>query len=190
MGGPNKLLAEIEGMPMVRRVVAAVCAAKLSQIVVVTGHEQEKVQSALQGLPLRFVHNPAFAKGLSTSLKTGIRSLVETVDAALVCLGDMPALSPTLITRLIAAFRPGSDGDIVVPVREGQRGNPVLIGRRHFASLLRLTGDVGAREVIRKRAKAVIEIEVDDDGAFLDLDTPQALAEYRAGSAGSSRGSQ
>jgi molybdenum cofactor cytidylyltransferase len=186
MRGPNKLLADIDGAPLVRRVAEAATAAALAESIVVTGHEREKIEAALDGLPLRFVHNAEFAGGLSTSLKAGIRALPPSTDAALVCLGDMPEIGPDLVRRLVAAFAPAAGRDIVVPVRGGRRGNPVLIGKRHFAAIKRLKGDVGARELIQARADAVVEVPVEDDGAFVDLDTPEALADYRARAAAGS----
>jgi molybdenum cofactor cytidylyltransferase len=180
MGGLNKLLADIEGAPLVRRVAEAASGADLADSVVVTGHEREKVQAALAGLPVRFVHNSRFADGISTSIKAGLRALGDDAAGALVCLGDMPGLSAGLIRRLAAAFAPNTGKDIIVPVRGGRRGNPVLIGRRHFPAITKLTGDVGARALIQARPEAVTEVEVGDDGAFVDLDTPEALADYRA----------
>ncbi len=180
MRGPNKLTADIDGAPLVRRVAEAVANAGLAEIIVVAGHEREKVEAALAGLPLRIVVNRRFADGLSTSLKAGIAALGPSIDGALVCLGDMPGIGPALIARLARAFAPESGRDIVVPARDGRRGNPVLIGKRHFAAIGKLTGDVGARELIQARAEAVVEVEVGDDGAFVDLDTPEALADYRA----------
>src|SRR5262249_5131022 len=132
------------------------------------------------GLPVRFVHNLSFAEGLSTSLKAGIRGLGDGIEGALVCLGDMPEISPALIAHLVAGFAPEKGKDIVVPVQGGRRGNPVLIGSRHFAGTKKLSGDMGARELIQARADAVVEVQVGDDGAFVDLDTPEALADYRA----------
>jgi molybdenum cofactor cytidylyltransferase len=161
-------------------VAEAVTNAGLAETVVVTGHEREKVESALAGLPLRFIVNRKFAEGLSTSLKAGVAALGPGIDGALVCLGDMPEIGPALIARLVAAFTPEKGKDIVVPVRGGRRGNPVLIGKRHFAAIKKLSGDIGARELIQARTEAVIEIEVGDDSAFVDLDTPEALADYRA----------
>jgi molybdenum cofactor cytidylyltransferase len=92
----------------------------------------------------------------------------------------MPGVEPALIARLAGAFAPEQGKDIVVPVRAGRRGNPVLIGKRHFPAIKTLTGDVGARALIQARRDAVTEVEVGDDGAFVDLDTPEALADYRA----------
>lgn len=186
MRGPNKLVAEIDGVPLVRRVAAAVVGAGLVKTIVVTGHEREKVAAALAGLPLRTVVNHKFADGLSTSLRAGIAALGPGIDGALVCLGDMPEITRDLIARLVAAFAPESGRDIVVPVRAGRRGNPVLIGKRHFAAIKKLSGDVGARALVQAHAGAVAEVEVGDDGAFVDLDTPEALADYRARAAAGS----
>ena len=186
MRGPNKLLADIDGAPLLRRVAEAVAEAGLAKIVVVTGHEREKVEAALAGLPLRTVVNRKFRDGLSTSLKAGIAALGPGIDGALVCLGDMPGITADLLRRLVAAFAPAEGRDIVVPVRDGRRGNPVLLGKRHFRAVKALTGDVGARDLIQAHPGAVVEVAVGDDGAFVDLDTPEALADYRARAAAAS----
>ncbi len=180
MQGPNKLLAEIGGTPLVRRVAEAAIAAIRADVVVVTGHDHARVEAALAGLPVRFVHNPNFAQGMSTSLKAGIRACGDEIEGAVVMLGDMPETAPALIEGLVAAFDPAARRDLVVPVRGGRRGNPVLIGSRHFPAIARLEGDVGARDILQANAAAIVEIPVGDDAAFLDLDTPEALAAYRA----------
>ncbi len=176
MGGPNKLLEEFGGKPLVRRAAEAALASVASSVIVVTGHDEIAVRKALEGLNLRFVQNPDYAEGLSTSLKAGIRALDSSVTAAVVCLGDMPGVSSALIDRLIAAFEPERGALIVAPGRKGLRGNPVLWARRFFPEILKLEGDMGARKLASSYAEGVVEIEVEDDGAFLDIDTPEALA--------------
>jgi len=186
MAGPNKLLADVEGAPLIRRVAEAVAGAGLSETLVVTGHRADDVERALDGLPVRFAHNRRYEGGLSTSLKRGIGAVEDSADAALVCLGDMPEIGADLVRQLVAAFAPKTGKDIVVPVRQGRRGNPVLIGRRHFSAIKKLKGDAGARGLIQANKDAVVEVEVADDAAFIDLDTPEALADYRARGAGKS----
>ena len=101
-------------------------------------------------------------------------------DGALVLLGDMPGISPALLDKLIAAFDPGEDRAICVATRHGKRGNPVLWARRFFPEILAIEGDVGARHLIGQYADMVVEVEAADDGPLTDIDTPEALAAYRA----------
>jgi molybdenum cofactor cytidylyltransferase len=180
MGTLNKLLIVIDGKPMVRHVVDAVLAAGVAPLVVVTGHQQEQVAAALAGVAAEIVDNPAFAQGLSTSLKRGLAALPDDVDAALVCLGDMPRVTPAEIERLVAAFNPVEGRGIIVPTWHGKRGNPVLWARRFFAEMGDVAGDVGARHLIGAYPEAVVEIEMEGDAVLTDIDTPQALARLAA----------
>ncbi|WP_316233108.1 molybdopterin-binding/glycosyltransferase family 2 protein [Bradyrhizobium sp. SZCCHNPS2010] len=181
MGGPNKLLAELEGKKLVRIVAEQALASKACEVIVVTGHQADLVEQALADLRVRFVRNPDFAGGLASSVKAGIAAVSENADGAVVCLGDMPMVSSEMLDRLIDTFEPDRGNLIVVPVADGRRGNPVLWSRRFFQELMTLDGDVGARHLIAKHAEAVAEVPVEGDGAFLDIDTPQALDAARRG---------
>ncbi|HEY9212101.1 MAG TPA: NTP transferase domain-containing protein, partial [Ancylobacter sp.] len=171
----NKLSAMLDGEPLVRRAVCSALVAHARPVIVVTGHEPASVKAALAGLDVVFVHNPDFAEGLSTSLKAGIAALPEDIEAAVVMLGDMPKVGGALIDRLAGALAADSGQLIAVPVREGRRGNPVAWARRLFPALMALTGDVGARHLIADYAEAVVEVPVEDDGAFVDIDTRDEL---------------
>jgi molybdenum cofactor cytidylyltransferase len=179
MGGPNKLLAEIDGKKLVRIAAEQALASKASEVVVVTGHQAELVEKALEGLKVKFVRNADFAGGLASSVKAGIAVAPESADGAVICLGDMPLIDARLIDRLIEAFAPDRGNLIVVPVADGRRGNPVLWSRRFFKELMTLDGDTGARHLIAKHAEAMAEVPVEGDSAFLDIDTPQALEAAR-----------
>jgi molybdenum cofactor cytidylyltransferase len=176
MGGPNKLLAEIEGVPMVTRVAQRLLSSRARPIVAVLGNRADEIDAALGRLPVERVRNPDFADGLSTSLKAGIAALSDDLDGALVCLGDMPLVSGRHIDRLIAAFNPLEGRAIIVPTRRGKRGNPVLWAKRFFSEMAKISGDVGARHLIGEHAELVAEVEMDDDAVLVDIDTPEALA--------------
>ncbi|WP_407048613.1 NTP transferase domain-containing protein [Methyloraptor flagellatus] len=175
MGGPNKLLAEIDGKPLVRRAAEAALGSRAASVTVVTGHMEPTVRAALADLPIAFVSNPAFAQGLSTSMKAGLGAVPEDAEAAIVCLGDMPAIESATIDKLIEAYAPERGQLIVVPTHGGKRGNPVVIARRFFDDLARVEGDIGARQVIQGYPEAVVEVEI-GAAVALDLDTPEALA--------------
>jgi molybdenum cofactor cytidylyltransferase len=180
MGGPNKLLAEIGGRPLIRIAAEQALASRARPVIVVTGHQHDKVAAALKGLDVRLMHNPGFAEGLSTSLKTGLAAVPDEADGAVVCLGDMPQVNAELIDRLAAAFDPERGALVVVPTIGGKRGNPVVWARRFFAELMGLDGDVGARHLIGRYPEAVTEVPLSDTAALTDVDTPEALLKVRA----------
>jgi molybdenum cofactor cytidylyltransferase len=180
MGGPNKLTAEIGGKPLVRIAAEHALASRADPVIVVTGHQRAGVEAALEGLPVRLVHNSDFADGLSTSLKAGLAAVPQEADGAIVCLGDMPQVSAGLIDRLIGAFDPDRNVLVVVPTIGGKRGNPVLWSRRFFPDLAQLEGDVGARHLIASYAEVVAEVPLEDAAALTDIDTPEALRAVKA----------
>jgi molybdenum cofactor cytidylyltransferase len=179
MGGPNKLLAEVDGTPMVAHVARRLLASRARPIIAVLGNAADTVDAALGRLPVERVRNPDFAEGLSTSLKRGIAALPPDLDGVLVCLGDMPLISGRHLDRLIAAFNPLEGRAIIVPTRKGKRGNPVLWAKRFFPEMAGLAGDVGAKHLIGEHAELVAEVEMDDDAILVDIDTPEALDALR-----------
>ncbi|MEA2904725.1 MAG: molybdenum cofactor cytidylyltransferase [Alphaproteobacteria bacterium] len=180
MGGPNKLLAEIGGRPLVRIAAEEALGSRARPVIVVTGHERERIEAALAGLPVRLVHNADFASGLGSSVRAGIAAVPADADGVVVCLGDMPQVNAPLIDRLIAAFDPERGALAVMPTTEGRRGNPVLWSRRFFPELMAIEGDVGARHLITRYGEAVVEVPVSGKGALIDVDTPEALTGVRA----------
>lgn len=172
MGDANKLIATVDGTPLVRIAAEAALGSGVTELTVVTGHAPGAVESALEGLDFTRVHNPDFADGLSTSLRAGLASLPADVDGVVVLLGDMPGVTAATVDRLIDAFH--ADG-IVVPTFDGQRGNPVIWSRKFFPDLMAVVGDSGGRRIIETNRDAVTEVEF-GPAVTLDVDTPEALA--------------
>ena len=178
MAPHNKLLvADRSGKPMIARVVDNILSAAAARpILVVTGHRADDIRAALGGRPVTFVDAPAYEAGLAESLKAGIAAVPENAAAAIVCLGDMPLVTARIIDRLIAAYDADEGRTIVVPTHQGRAGNPVLWDRRYFAEILRLSGDGGARGLLKQHMEQVAEVEVDDDAVLRDFDTVDSLA--------------
>ncbi|MBI5898307.1 MAG: NTP transferase domain-containing protein [Rhodocyclales bacterium] len=174
MGGANKLLCEVDGVPMVRRAANAALASRCVSVQVVTGHQAEAVEQALSGLEVECLRNPDHATGMASSLRTGLAALPEEADAVVVMLADMPRVGASLIDRLIAAWDSRAPR-IVAPVRGGRRGNPILWPRALVAEMATVEGDVGARSLLQTHADRVARVEWDDDAIFADVDTPAAL---------------
>ena len=170
MAGRNKLLMDVKGRTMIARVVAAVLASRARPAIVVTGHEAERVRTALAAESVAFVHNPDYRQGMSASLRAGLGAVPADSDGAMICLADMPDVTAAAIDRLIAAFDPAERRAICVPTHNGQRGNPVLWARRFIPEMQALTGDTGARALITKHAGFVFEVAMDDAGVLFDVD--------------------
>ena len=176
----TKLIAKLDGKPLVRRVAEAALAAKARPIVVVTGYARSSVEAAVADLDVELAFNPEFASGLASSLRVGLSAMPGHVVGALVLLGDMPWIEPRLIDALIDAFLARKDALAAAPLREGRRGNPVLLGRGLFGAAMGLEGDEGARRLIGALSAAeLVEVEASDMSVTYDIDTPDDLAAAR-----------
>jgi molybdenum cofactor cytidylyltransferase len=178
----NKLLAASAGAPLIARIVGAALGSSVCDVIVVTGHQRAEVQRALgvAEASVRFVFNPEYANGISSSIGAGIGTLARDVDAAIVCLADMPEIRASHLAALIAAFEASDGGAICVPHYQGRRGNPVLWPARDFRRLQTLRGDVGGRPLLDRYADRVCRVEMPDDAILNDVDTPEALAAHAA----------
>lgn len=174
MGAANKLLCPVEGEPMVTHAVAAAIASRARPVIVVTGHEAEKVEAVLpQGVTV--VRNADHASGIASSLRCGLAAVPDGPEAAVVLLGDMPRVGAATIDRLIALFEEAPQVAAVAPSWQGQPGNPVLLARRLFPDVMRLEGDQGARRLFAGRSD-VMTVAMEDPAVAIDIDTPEALA--------------
>src|SRR6185312_7904720 len=176
--GASKMVLEVNGKPLVRHAAEAALEGGLSPVVVVTGHDRTGVEKALSGLPVSFVHNPDYASGLSTSLKTGIAALPPDSDGAMVLLGDMPGVNAGLVRQIAAPFDPAKGRAICIATAKGERGHPVLWARRYFPEIMTLQGDAGAKTLLAAHAAEICEVPSPGAAALTDIDTKADLAAF------------
>jgi molybdenum cofactor cytidylyltransferase len=178
-GSEPKLLALLDGRPLVRHAAEAALAAQARPVVAVLGAHAEAVENALAGLDLTPVRNADYREGLSTSLRAGLAVLPSVCTAAIVMLGDMPLVSAAQIDALARAFaRASGVPSAVVPMHEGRRGNPVLLNLRLLGDgIAGLRGDRGAGPLLAGRTD-VLEV-AGEPGTSLDIDTPDGLVVLR-----------
>lgn len=170
-GAENKLLAELDGEPIVRRAAETLVAADLDPVVVVLGADAARVRAAIEDLPVHVVVNPSYADGQSTSVAAGVDAVAEHVEAFVIALGDMPWVTPASVATLVDAYAAGA-GDAIAAAHGGERGNPVLFDARYADDLRDLDGDVGGREILREHGTLV---ETGDPGVRRDVDRPDDL---------------
>ena len=178
-----KQLLELDGRPLVRWVATAALGSRLTEVVAVLGHQATRVGAALEGLAVKAVENPDYARGQSTSVRAGLAAVTPRARAALFVPADQPLLSSRLIDRLIDAYhdaaRRGREAPIVVPAHRGRRGAPVLFDRSYFAELAALEGDAGGRRLLPRHRSRILEVEVADALELEDTDTAADLARLK-----------
>ncbi len=170
--GASKMLADIGGEPMIRRVVRTVKQAGVGPVHVVTGHDAERIASAVAGLCDGCAHNPLYRDGMGTSIAAGVASLPSDCDAAMVVLGDQPLVSADHLMQLVETWQE-QPHRTVASSYDGTVGPPALFPRAQFGALAALRGDQGARDLLRDPQADVVLIEC--DGPMPDVDTRDDL---------------
>lgn len=177
--GGGKQILPLAGRPLLAHAIDAARQAPLDPLLVVLGAAFDEIVAAIDLTGTVVVRNRDYAAGQSTSVCAAVLALPDDVDAVMFLLGDQPGVSPEAIARLVAAFQ--TTGAAIVQPRYAQgRGNPVLIARALFPALLDLTGDVGARPLIRQHADLVHLVELPGLSRPDDIDTPEEYARARA----------
>jgi molybdenum cofactor cytidylyltransferase len=178
-GEEPKLLARFCGKALVRHAAEAAAHSTAGPVIVVTGYRADVVETELKGLPVQIVHNPQYADGLSTSLKAGFSALPPEARAAIILLGDMPFVRPGLINALVGGWHARGEPTALVPVLNGQRGNPVVLSRAIQTKITGLSGDVGAGSILRGRLD-VLEWPTEDPAIIQDIDTREEFTKHQS----------
>lgn len=177
MGRLKATLPLADGHTFLSRIVGTFLEAGIDDVVVVVGHEAELVVSAFNrsGLPARFVRNPDFARGQLSSILVGLRAIDRPgVAAMLLTLVDVPLVTAGTVRAVLEQYR-RARAPIVRPTSGARHGHPVLIDRSLFDALRGADPSTGAKAVVREHASAAGDIEIADEGAFTDFDTPDDL---------------
>lgn len=164
----NKLLALVDGDPLVRHAARTLRAAAVDSVFVVVGHDAERVRDALADFAVTVVENPRYETGQSTSVAAAVGALPNDAEYAVFALADMPDVATETVDRLVAVARE-QGVDAVVPTYDGRRGNPVVFHRRQFDRLAAVDGDRGGRALFADIP--VTRVAVDDPGVLRDVDT-------------------
>ncbi len=181
MGRPKALLP-VDGETFIERIVGALKASRVEKIIVVLGHNAEEMQQRMEQLPVTILINPEYKLGQLSSLQVALRYLKsdESCDGMLVHLVDHPYIDSALVDLMIERFYE-SNKLIVVPRCQGKRGHPVIFSRALFAELLNAPLDRGAKAVVNAHRDETLEIETDDAGIAVDIDTPELYRRHVKG---------
>jgi molybdenum cofactor cytidylyltransferase len=178
--GRFKPLLPFNGRTVIEQIVSVLLESLVAEVLVVTGHDHEAVEQRLAGWPIRTVYNPHYITGeMLSSIQAGLKAAVA--DAALIALGDQPALERSVVVEIISAHRHGL-GSIIFPSYQMRRGHPLLVGRKHWADILALGEQQTLREFFKGAVRGIYHVEVDTPSVLQDMDTPadyqRALQDY------------
>lgn len=174
MDSANKLLMKYGDKTLVEQVVDNVLASAAAEVIVALGHQADKIRETLKDRSVRFAVNQDFKLGMTTSIHTAVKAASTEANGYMICLSDQPFILSQEFTRLILAFevalaKPGSD--IVVPVYQGQRGNPVILSSKFRNDILAHKGLKGCKGIIKENPNAVCEVEMTTQNILIDIDT-------------------
>ncbi|MDO8774482.1 MAG: nucleotidyltransferase family protein [Burkholderiaceae bacterium] len=171
MGGVAKSLIRLQGVPLINRQLIALSGAGVDEVVVVTGHARDAIEAQVQSFPVTLAYNPAYREGQQGSVRVGLVALNGNFDAVFIVLADQPLIGTGDLTELIAAFKKRPTGNVVVPVVNGQRGNPILLDGVARAQILASDTHLGCRHLIERQPELVHVHETANLRFVTDLDT-------------------
>jgi len=180
MGGVAKPLIRLQGVPLISRQLVALSGAGVDEVVVVTGHARNAVEELMRGFSVTLAHNEAHAQGQEGSVRAGLAALSGSFDAVFIVPVDQPLIAADDLTELIGAFKKRPAGHVVVPVVDGQRGNPILLDEVAQAQILASGANLGCRHLIERQPELVHVHKTANIRFITDLDTVedvQALAQ-------------
>ena len=181
--GQNKLFIEVEGEPLVRRVVGRASRAGLEPLIVVLGHEAEHVQQALEGIHFQPVLNPEYARGVNSSLRAGILAVSDTAArAAVIVLADMPFVTTAMMAGVVEKYRQ-SDAPLVISDYDGENAPPILYDRSLFGELATSEGQGCGKHVVRRHRHEAESVSWPVE-ALADLDAPEDYERLKASMVG------
>ena len=180
MGGVAKPLIRLQGVPLINRQLIALSGAGVDEVVVVTGHARDAIEAQVQSFPVSLAHNPDYRSGQQSSVRVGLAALRGNFDAVFVVLADQPLIGAGDLTELISAFKKSpkrEGGQVVVPVVNGQRGNPILLDEEARLQILASDTNLGCRHLIERQPELVHVHESSNTRFVTDLDTLDDLAQ-------------
>jgi molybdenum cofactor cytidylyltransferase len=170
--GTQKLLLPFGGVPLIRHVVEQVAAAPPRQLLIVVANDRAAIEAAVVGIPASIVVNPNPDGDMLSSIRAGLRELLDEGQGILVVLGDQPAIRTEVIDELRKAYETSGAG-IVVPAHEGRRGHPILFSSKYRREILTQFDDVGLRGLVEAHPQDVHEVAVADESILSDMDVPE-----------------
>ena len=174
MGGENKLVKKIHGMPLIQLSVKNILNSSIDELIIVLGHQKEIIEKLInKNEKIKFVFNKNFESGMASSIKTGLDHLSNNTESFFISLGDMPMVNASIYNQLIKSK---DSKEIIVPTYKGQQGNPVLFSESMKEKIIEITGDAGAKKILNLNKNKILNIEINDHCVIRGFNTQDDFA--------------
>ena len=169
MNGENKLIKQIQDIPLIKLSVKNILASSIDELIIVLGYQKEIIEKLIdKNKKIKFVFNKDFESGMASSIKTGLNHLSKKTDAFFICLGDMPMISQNIYNQLIKSK---NNKEIIIPTYKGQQGNPVLFSKSMKKVIMSVNGDVGAKKILEMNKDKILFCKINDISVTKDFNT-------------------
>ncbi len=179
MGKEDKITYNFKNKPMISHIVEAALSSHIKDIIIIAGKNYRKIEQIIQHDNVKIKYNKLYKDGLSSSIKAGIKLIANEIDAALFMLGDMPLIDSTLINKMLTSFDPVEGRSIIIPTFHGKRGQPILFSSELFSQISKISGDIGAKNIIHSNSNLIYEIEHHNNSILTDFDTFEDFINYK-----------
>lgn len=171
--GRNKLLEKINGCTIIERVVKSATSSKCGEVVVVLGHEAQKIRDVLKNFRCKFVFNKDYTEGQSSSVKAGVGAVMGYAEAVMVLPGDVALITPESINKVIEEYT-RCKSPIVVASYKGRSGHPILFDKSLFKEIMEINEEtMGLKAVVNRHRQSIRKVEVDSDEVLIDIDSEE-----------------
>jgi molybdenum cofactor cytidylyltransferase len=170
--GSFKQLLPLSGKSFVRCCVDNLLASKVSEVIVVTGHQESLIREELAGRPVKLAHNTDYRRGMGSSVKRGLEAVSTNSDAVLVALVDQPQIAPDIIDKVIDAYE-AERPLIAIPAYHGRNGHPIILDMRLRDEIAGMDPELGLRQVVHAHAAGVATVAIETEAVLIDFDYPE-----------------
>ena len=171
MQGENKLTKNIRGIPLIKHSLQNILNSSIDEIIIVLGHDKEIIEKLIdKNDKIKFIFNKDFKSGIASSIKSGLKNLSKQTKAFIICLGDMPLVNTNIYNQLIEARK---NKEIIVPVYKGQQGNPILFSKSMKEKVMSISGDVGAKQILKLNKDKILNLEMNDQSIIKGFDSQE-----------------
>jgi molybdenum cofactor cytidylyltransferase len=179
MQGENKLIKEINGIPLIRYTVKNILGSAVDELIIVLGYEKEILKKTIKdNKKIKFVYNSNFTSGVASSIKIGLENISKKSEAFFICLGDMPNVNQNIYNKLIKSrnnynkkFSTKYKKGITIPTFEEQYGNPILFSKYMKEKIMQVKGDAGAKKILELYKKNIIEVKINNRSVLENFNT-------------------